>query len=251
MIRTLIVDDEPLARRGLALRLAAYPDFSVVAECENGHEAISAIQQLKPDLVFLDIQMPGIDGFGVLANIDSSKLPAIVFLTAYDEYALAAFEVQALDYLLKPIDKDRLASAIGRVRELLTLRQIASLQRQVAGLLQLREERNGPIKRFAVRERGRVFFVSAEDVDWIEAIGDYAGLHVGDRTHLLRESLTSLEARLNPEQFARIHRSSIVRLDRVAEVRSRKNRDLSIVLKNGQRLSVSRTYSDRLRSAVQ
>jgi two-component system, LytTR family, response regulator len=252
MIRTVIVDDEPLARRGVAVLLASQPGFVVVGECRNGVQAVSTIIASQPDLVLLDIQMPGMNGFDVLSSLSPHPVPAIIFLTAYDEYALAAFDVQALDYLLKPIDEDRFACALSRVREMLELKQIAAQRRSISGLIEIHKERQseGPTKRFVVRERGRVFFVSSDDVDWIEAVGDYAGLHIGKRTHLLRESLTELEARLDSEKFARIHRSSIVALDRVVEMQARKNRDWTVTLRDGQSLNVSRTYSGCLRAAV-
>lgn len=251
-IKTLIVDDEPLARRGIALLLASQPAFEVVGECKNGGQAVSAILGSKPDLVFLDIQMPGMSGFDVLSSIGPGLTPAIIFLTAYDEYALAAFEIQALDYVLKPIDEHRFAAALVRAREMLALKKLAAMQRSISGLLEIQAERHlvGPAKRFAVRERGRVFFVSADEIDWIEAVGDYAGLHIGKRTHLLREPLAVLEARLDPGKFARIHRSSIVALDRVTQLQARTNRDWTVTLRDGHSLNVSRTYSERLRMAV-
>jgi two-component system, LytTR family, response regulator len=234
-IRTVIIDDEPPARRGVALLLASEPDFSIEGECQNGKEAVSMIAATKPDLIFLDIQMPGMSGFDVLSSIGPDEMPATIFLTAYDEYALAAFDIHALDYLLKPIDEERFFSALKRARELLRLRKLAAQQQRISGLLSMEVERKeeGPPRRLVVRESGSTFFVAVDDIEWIEAIGDYAGLHVKGRTHMLRESMAVLETRLDPRKFARIHRSAIVRLDCVATLRARTNRDGLVRLKRG------------------
>ena len=251
-IRTIIVDDEPLARRGIALLLASQPDFSITAECRDGKEAVEIIVKTKPDLLFLDIQMPGMNGFDVLSAIRPKSIPATIFLTAYDEHALAAFDVQALDYLLKPIDEDRFLEALARAREMLAMKELASLRHSVSGLLGLQAELKeaGPAKRFVVRERGKAFFVATDDVEWIEAIGDYAGLHVGGRTHMLRESMATLETKLDATKFVRIHRSAIIRLDCVRTMQARTNRDCLVRLKSGVELKVSRTYSCGLREAL-
>jgi two-component system LytT family response regulator len=251
-IRALIVDDEPLARRGVSLLLSSQPDFSIVGECRNGQEGVAMIDSAKPDLLFLDIQMPGMNGFDVLSSIKPDAVPATIFLTAYDDFALAAFDVHALDYLLKPIDEDRFAAALTRAREILNWKKLSTLQQGISGLLALEAERKvgGLAKRFVVRERGRAFFVPVEEIEWIEAVGDYAGLHVGGRTHLLRKAMTILEASLDPRKFVRIHRSAIVRLDCVVALRSRTNRDGCIQLKSGTELKVSRTYSSDLRRAL-
>lgn len=251
-IKTIIVDDEPLARRGIALLLASQPDFSVAAECGNGTEAVAMIAAIKPDLVFLDIRMPEMTGFDVLSLIEPNAVPATIFLTAHDEYALAAFGVHALDYLLKPIDEDRFLLALTHAREILTWRRLSEFQQSISGLLALDSERKagGPAKRLVVRERGKAFFVSVDDIEWIEAVGDYAGLHIGNRTHMLRESMAALEARLDRRKFARIHRSAIVRLDSVAALRSRTNRDGTLQLKSGKELKISRTYSSQFRNAL-
>jgi two-component system, LytTR family, response regulator len=251
-IRTIIIDDEPPARRGVAVLLASQPDFSIAGECQNGKEAASMIAATKPDLIFLDIQMPGMSGFDVLSSITPDEVPATIFLTAYDEYALAAFDSHALDYLLKPIDEERFLSSLDRAREMLGLKKLAALQQRISGLLSVEAERKdgGPLKRLAVRESGRTFFVAVDDIEWIEAIGDYAGLHVKGRTHMLRESMAFLETKLDPRKFARIHRSAIVRLDCVTAMRARTNRDGIVQLKSGTELKVSRTYSSELRKAL-
>lgn len=252
-IRTVIIDDEPPARRGIVLLLASQPDFSVAGECQNGKEAVSMIAATKPDLIFLDIQMPGMSGFDVLSSIERKETPATIFLTAHDEYALAAFDVHALDYLLKPIDEERFFFALERARELLALKQPAAQQQKISGLLSIETERKegGPLRRLVVRESGRTFFVAVDDIEWIEAIGDYAGLHVKGRTHMLRESMAVLESRLDPTKFTRIHRSAIVRLDCVTALRARTNRDGTVQLESGTELKVSRTYSVGLRKALE
>jgi len=252
-IRTVIIDDEPPARRGIVLLLASQPDFSVAGECQNGKEAVSMIAATKPDLIFLDIQMPGMSGFDVLSSIERKETPATIFLTAHDEYALAAFDVHALDYLLKPIDEERFFFALERARELLALKQPAAQQQKISGLLSIETERKegGPLRRLVVRESGRTFFVAVDDIEWIEAIGDYAGLHVKGRTYMLRESMAVLESKLDPMKFTRIHRSAIVRLDCVTALRARTNRDGTVQLESGTELKVCRTYSVGLRKALE
>ena len=252
-IRTVIIDDEPPARRGIVLLLASQPDFCVAGECQNGKEAVSMIAAIKPDLIFLDIQMPGMSGFDVLSSIGPDEMPATIFLTAYDQYALAAFDIHALDYLLKPIDEERFFSALERARELLALRKLAAQQQRISDLLSIETERKvgGPLRRLAVRESGRTSFVAVDDIEWIEAIGDYAGLHVKGQTHMWRGSMAVLETRLDPMKFARIHRSAIVRLDCIAALQARTNRDGMAQLKSGTELKVSRTYSLELRKALE
>lgn len=228
-LRVVVADDEPLARRGIVVRLAAYPDVDVVDECADGEAALASIRRLRPDLLFLDIQMPGMSGFEALDRLAKSEWPLIVFTTAYGEHALRAFDVHAVDYLLKPIDDRRFAEAVERARQ---MRQVS------AGTV-------SPI-RFAIKRGNSVVLVPVAEVEWIEGVGDYAGLHTGDRTHLLREPLHRLEQRLDPSEFVRIHRSIIVRVDRIRAFRPLANRDGLIRLANGTELRVSRTYRDRL-----
>jgi len=251
-IRVLIVDDEPLARRGVALRLEGHTDMEIVGECEDGEEAIKCILRLKPTLIFLDIQMPGISGIDVLRSLPPGSISCIVFLTAYDEYAVAAFEVQALDFLLKPIDDERFVATLDRARRALALQQQEVFYGRIHKLLELHSERDGttPVRRFAIRSGHQVAFVPSEEIDWIEAIGDYAGLHVGNKTHLLRETLNSLEDQLDSNRFLRIHRSTIVQLDRVSRIDTRANRDCCLTLRDGILLRVSRTYSKPLRELL-
>jgi two-component system, LytTR family, response regulator len=247
-IRVLVVDDEPLARVGVITRLSRYSDMLVVGECSTGEEARTKIPQVSPDLIFVDIEMPGISGLDLLRELPKEQTRCIVFLTAHEEYALDAFNVEALDYLLKPIDDERFAACIDRARRMLSLhRQEANFER-LYGLLTCPSEKDkrSVIKRFPIRLGNNLTFVQVGDVDWIEGLGDYAGLHVGGRTHLLRESLTSLEARLDPTQFVRIHRSTIVQVEHIARIDPSANRDAVLTLRDGKTLRVSRTYRSRL-----
>jgi two-component system LytT family response regulator len=247
-IRVLVVDDEPLARVGITTRLEAYSDMLVVGECATGEEALTAIPQVSPDLIFVDVEMPGISGLDLLRALPREQARCIVFLTAHEEYALDAFNVEALDYLLKPIDDARFAACIERARRMLSLHwQEANFER-LYGLLAKTDklDSGGVIKRFPVRRGNEFTFVQAGDVDWIEGLGDYAGLHVGGRTHLIREPLTSLEARLDQTQFVRVHRSTIVQVERIVRVEPSANRDAVLTLRDGKTLRVSRTYRSRL-----
>ena len=246
-IRVLVVDDEPLARVGITTRLSAYSDMLVVGECSTGEEARTRIPQVSPDLIFVDVEMPGISGLDLLRALPREQARCIVFLTAHEEYALDAFQVEALDYLLKPIDDVRFGACIERARRMLSLhRQEANFER-IYGLLASADKGDlNVIKRFPVRRGNEFIFLQAGDVDWIEGLGDYAGLHVGDRTHLIREPLTVLEARLEPTQFVRIHRSTIVQVERIARVDPSSNRDAVLTLRDGKTLRVSRTYRSRL-----
>jgi len=251
----LIVDDEPLARSGVALRLRPHEDLAVIGECSNGQEAQAAIREQKPDLVFLDIQMPLLNGIEVLRSLDPEETPYTIFLTAFDEYVMQAFEVHAIDYLLKPIDDSRFCAALQHARRVLGGKQTESYQERLRGLLKADETAEktagmAPLREISVRTGRNVTFVSVDDIDWIEAQGDYAQLHVGKREYLLRESLTVLESRLDAGSFLRIHRSAIVRVNRIVRVHSRPNRDCIVTLLNGSSLRVSRTYSHHLRSLL-
>ena len=246
--RVLIVDDEPLARRNVAIRLEAYPSMLLVGQASSGEEAIDCIAELKPDLVFLDVQMTGMTGIEVARSLRMEPIPLVIFLTAYDEYAVAAFEVHAIDYLLKPLDDERFSCAIERVNRRLLLEHRAAYNAWVRDFVHMQvEDRSGvPLTRFAVRVGSRLSFVSASQIDWIEASGDYAGLHVGVKTHLIRHSISWLEVKLDPQQFVRVHRSRIVQVDRISRIESLSNRDCELVLGDGTVLRVSRTYSKAL-----
>ena len=241
-LRVLIVDDEPLARRRVRGLLAGARDVEVVGECAGGRAAVAAIREAAPDVVFLDVQMPELDGFGVLAEVGAARAPAVVFVTAHDEHALRAFEVHALDYLLKPFRRERFEEALRRARAAAAR---GAPDARLAALLEDRERARRRAERLLVRDGGRVTFVRVASIDWLEAAGNYVKLHAGGAEHLVRETLTALEARLDPERFARIHRSLIVNLDRVAEVLPGRN-DGVVVLAGGTRLPLSRSYRDRL-----
>lgn len=243
-MRVLIVDDEPLARRGIVLRLAGFADVEIVGECGNGPAAVRALLALAPDVVFLDVQMPGMDGFEVLRALPAETMPAVVFLTAYEEHALRAFEVHALDYLLKPIDNARFAAAVARARKLLETTARASVAERVLEMLARGKQANAT--RFTVQTGTRIQVVLAEDVDWISASGDYVALHVHGRSHLVRETMNSLERRLDPKEFLRIHRSRFVRARRILELRAIDNREFIVRLADGSEHRSSRTYADRL-----
>ena len=243
-VRALIVDDEPLARRGVAIRLRKLGDIEIVGECEDGLSAVNAILDLSPDVVFLDVQMPGMDGFEVLRALPKEKLPGIVFVTAYEEHALRAFEAHALDYLLKPIDDVRFASAVGRAREMVGAASRAELADRILKLLDRTSEQY--VSRFAVRGGARIQIVLTDDVDWIRAAGDYAELHSRGRSHLLRETMASLDQKLDPAKFLRIHRSRIVRISCILELRSIENREYIVKLSDGSEHRSSRGYADRL-----
>jgi two-component system LytT family response regulator len=243
-VRALIVDDEPLARRGVVLMLRRFKDIEIVGECGDGQSAVERILERSPDVVFLDIQMPGMDGFEVLRALPIENLPAVIFLTAYEQHVLRAFDVHALHYLLKPIDDARFAAAVGRVRDLVASKLKTDMAQQVMKMLD--HTSDGYASRFTVRTGSRIQIVTAEDVEWIGSAGNYAELHVNGHSFLLRESMASLEQRLDPAKFLRIHRSRIVQSKGVLELRSIENREFTVKLSDGSEHRSSRTYADRL-----
>jgi len=244
-IRTVLVDDEPLARRRLRDLLANEEDFTIVAECGSGREAVAATRKHRPDLLFLDVQMPELDGFDVLAALGADVPPLVVFVTAFDLHAIRAFEVHALDYLLKPFDRARFRDTLARARAVLANGRETSLERRVADLLR-KLERERPIERLAVRSAGRIHFLRVDEIDWIEAAGNYLRLHVGKETHLLRETMSRMEERLDAERFLRVHRSAIVNLDRVREIAPPGRGEAEVLLRDGTRLGLSRGCRDRV-----
>ncbi len=250
-VRALIVDDEPLARQRLRTLLRGEPDIDVVGECADGHEAVAAIRQLQPNLLFLDVQMPALDGFGVLEALGPQPLPAVIFVTAYDAYAIRAFEVNALDYLLKPFDRDRFRKALERARSQVSKTQSTFTGEQLSALLdEAQPGRSGRpfLDRLVIKSAGRVFFLRAEEIDWIEAAGNYLRLHVGGDMHLLRDTMNNLETRLHPDTFLRIHRSTMVNLERVKELQPWFHGDYKVILVDGTELTLSRSYRPKLKS---
>ena len=249
-LRVLIVDDEPLGRRGVRVRLARAEGVEVVGECSSAREAVAAIAELSPDVVFLDVQMPGLDGFGVVEAVGPETMPTTVFVTAFDQYALRAFEAQALDYLLKPIDDDRFEQALDRARQRVVEQRDGTLGRQVSAALGMGRTPDPPEPRFLADHGARVAVVRREDIDWVEAAGDYVRLHAGGRTHLLRETMGRIEDRLGGTPFVRIHRSTIVNVERVRELRPHANREYGVVLADGSEVRLSRSYRERLADAM-
>ena len=248
-IRTLIVDDEPLARERLRTLLADRAAIDVIGECATGAEAVDAIRRQRPELVLLDVQMPELDGFEVLQAIAPDEWPAVIFVTAYDQYALRAFDVNAVDYLLKPFDRARFERALGRAEA--ELRERGGRDAKLVTLLEgLRRDRQRP-QRLVVRTGGRIFFVSVPEIDWIEAAGNYVKLHTGQTTHLLRDTMKHLETGLAGARFARLHRSALVNVDRIRELRQDGDGNWEVVMLDGTRLSAGREADVRLREALE
>lgn len=250
-MRVIIVDDEPLARDRLRALLSKENDIQIAAECGDGREAVSAIRRENPDVVFLDIQMPELDGFGVLGQLKGTKLPLVIFVTAFDEFAVKAFEVHAFDYLLKPFDKERLKSAVARAREQLKTPSPGDLTEKLSALLETLNQPGGAgaapsNERIAVKLDGRVIFVRPGDIDWIEAQDNYVKLHVGREAHLVRDTLSNFEGRLDTKRFIRIARSTIVNIDRVREMQPMFHGEYVVILHDGTKLTMSRGYRDTL-----
>ncbi len=247
-LRAIIVDDEPLARRRLRSLLSGESDVEIIGEFGNGRDAVQGIRDLRPDLVFLDIQMPELDGFGVVREVGVSEMPAVVFVTAFDEYAVKAFEVHAFDYLLKPVDRDRFASTLRRARSRVRGDDARSLGDRLEALLASLGSQRGEPQRLPIRKDGRIFLVKPEDIDWLEADGNHVRVHVGKESHLIRETLSKLEARLPDRTFMRIHRSTLVNIARIREIQPWFQGDYVLLLTDGTRLTSGRSYRDRVRS---
>lgn len=247
-IRALIVDDEPVARDGIRVLLQNDTDVEIVGECANGHEAVRAIGETAPDLVFLDVQMPELDGFGVIEEVGAENMPLVIFVTAYDQYALQAFDVAALDYLLKPYSDERFLTAVDRAKRQIRRGEVGQLTSRLISLLegqagQFARDRSPAryLQRIMLKTGGRLTFLRTEEIDWIEAEGDYVRLHAGGKRHLLRDTMKRLEEQLDPSQFLRTHRSTIVNLDRIKELHPFFHGDYLIVLKDGTELELSRS----------
>ncbi|MBS1787726.1 MAG: response regulator transcription factor [Acidobacteria bacterium] len=245
-IRAVIVDDEPLGRTVIREMLRRDRDFAVVGECANGYEAIAIINAERPDLVFLDVQMPEIDGFEVLSALDADQLPLVIFVTAYDQYAVSAFEVHAVDYLLKPFDRERFGKALQRAKDQLQQEQNSDLSQRILALLEEQRAKPKYLERLVIKTNGRIFFLKTEEIDWISAEGNYINLHVKKDSYLLRETISHLETQLDPQRFARIHRSQIVNLDRIRELRHWSHGEYQIILHGGEELMLSRSYREKL-----
>lgn len=245
-IRALIIDDEAAARRRLRHLLSDIPDVDVVGEAGDGRKAVSLTREHSPDLLFLDVQMPRMSGFDVIREIASEHLPAIIFVTAFDQFALRAFEVHALDYILKPLDRERFREAVERAKFQLKNVQAIELSLRLQGLLQGLKAEVDYLNRVEVKSYGRTLFVPADKIDWVKAADNYLELHVGRERHLIRETMAQLEKQLDPAKFARIHRSALVNIDRVKELRPLFNNDHVLVLHDGTQLTASRTYYEKL-----
>jgi two-component system, LytTR family, response regulator len=248
-IRTMVADDEPIARARVVSLLRGEEDIELVRECATGEEAKAAIEQGNLDLLFLDIQMPEITGIDLARTIQANGMPAVVFVTAYDQYALRAFEVHALDYLLKPFSSDRFRAALGHAREHLAKRRSADEVRP-AGQAPRDQQPAGRRNRLMVKSGGRIHFIRTADIDWCEAAGNYVRMHVGPQEHLVRDTMSHLESQLDSQQFMRIHRSTIVNVDRIQEMQSSFNGEYVVLLRNGTRLTLSRGYRDAIQARL-
>ena len=263
-MKALIVDDEPLARRGLVLRLARFDDLEIVGECGNGRDAVSAVAELKPDVIFLDIQMPVMDGFEVLRRIQGPDTPLVIFVTAYDEFAIRAFEAHALDYLLKPVDDARLAESLERAREYRDERAAIEHRGRLLGLISdlsgveevdlgellehgLAALNQGHLDMLPIRDGGTTIRLPSKAIDWIDAAGDYMCIHAEGKTHIMRGTMKKLEEILDPRRFQRVHRSTIVNVDRVREIRSHINGEYFLLLGDDVELKMSRHYKEASR----
>jgi two-component system LytT family response regulator len=248
-IRALIVDDEPLARTGVQQLVEPLDDVTVVGEAADGPEAVRQIDEQAPDLVFLDVQMPEMTGLEVVREVGVDDMPLTIFVTAYDQYALEAFEAHALDYLLKPIEEERFAEALERARRQLQRADAEALRDQLRGVLREYAEEDGEdagIERFTIRSRNRIYFVDTEDVQWIESEGDYVALHDGEEAHLVRKTMKQLEQELDPDRFLRVHRSYIVNADYIEELRPLDHGTYQLRMASGTPLKTSRGYSDNV-----
>ncbi len=261
-LRALIIDDESLARKGLRLRLEAYDFVEIVGECANGNEAITGVAEHDPDIIFLDIQMPGMSGFDVVSKLQQENMPLIVFVTAYDEYAIQAFDVHAIDYLLKPIEDNRLADALERAlqhhqadsavsdkQRLLEL-IISITGKSETSITQLLKDHTGAKpypEKIAIKDGGETALVMTADIDWVDAAGDYMCIHAKGETHVMRITMKELEDQLDPSTFQRVHRSTIVNLDRVTKVCSHMNGEYHLILDNGSAIKMSRSYKDKVK----
>jgi two-component system LytT family response regulator len=249
-VRALIVDDERPARHRVRRLLTLDPDLDVIGECATGDEAIEALQTARPDLLFIDIQMPGSDGFAVLRTIPQEDMPVVVFVTAYDSYALRAFEAQAFDYLLKPFDRKRFTEVLKRAKQQVELKRQGAVNTRLLTLLEGIDQKRFESDRIAIRSGGSVTLLRTASIDWVEAADNYVNVHCGGETHIVRETMQSFEQRLDPARFVRIHRSTIVNLDRVTQIQPWLRGDYQVVLQDGSKLALSRSRKDKVRSLL-
>jgi two-component system LytT family response regulator len=249
-LRTVVVDDEPLPRQRIVDLVRAHESLSLVGEADDGRSALDVIVETRPDLVFLDIQLPELDGFQVISELDDEALPAVVFVTAFDEYAIRAFEVDAIDYLLKPVTAERFAAAVSRVLARIDRREGSGDEPLRALASRATTERATAITRFVARRANKHYFVRVADVDFIEADGNYIRLHTGDRSHLIRETMKSVEAKLDPAVFVRIHRSAFVAVDRIQSIEARESGEFVVTMQGGAKLVSSRGYAERVRKLL-
>lgn len=250
LIRVLIVDDEPLAREMLREMLQEDRQVEIVGESTNGREAVAAIRAQSPDLIFLDVQMPEVGGFEVLEALNKDPIPHVIFVTAYDQYAVRAFEVHALDYLLKPFDRDRFEVSWQRAKAQVWRERNGGMDQRILSLLEELKAGTKYLERLVIKAGGRIYFLETTDIEWIEAEGNYVSVHSGKKAHLLRETISSLESQLDPKQFVRIHRSSIVRIDRIQELQPWFHGEYRIILHSGTQLTLSRNYREKLQEAL-
>jgi len=251
-IKTIIADDEPLAREKIRNLLEEDPDIELIGECADGIETVTAIRNQQPDLVFLDVQMPELDGFGVLKALSDSNMPTLIFVTAYDQYALRAFEVHALDYLLKPFDRERFQKALQRAKEHIRKEKSGEVNEKLLTLLEdLKSEKSNNqerkyLDRLVIKAGGRVTFLKTAEIDCIEAAGNYIRLYIGKDSHLLRDTMNNIQTKLDPEKFLRIHRSTILKIDRIKELQPWYHGEYVVTLENGKQLTSSRSYRHKL-----
>ena len=267
-IRALVVDDESLAREALLVLLNGDPEIEVIAECRNGKEAVAAIREQSPDVVFLDIQMPEMDGFQVVAEVGAMRMPVTIFVTAYDKHALRAFEAHALDYLLKPFDYDRFDTALQRAKTFARQQRLGEISESLLAVLHDLKSKNAetpsekddgkperpahqePLDRVVIKSGGRIYFLKTEEIDWVEGAGDYLTLHSGSQTHLIRETMGNFHAKLDPQKFLRIHRSTVVNIERIKDIRPLYKGEYVITLTSGASLKASRGYRHELQTLL-
>jgi len=245
-IRVCIIDDELIACRRIQRLLKDDAEIDIVKICNDGEEAVESIQQFHPDLIFLDVQMPGMDGFEVLTSLNPESMPHVIFVTAFDRYAIKAFEVHALDYLLKPFDRKRFEQAVERSKSQIQQSQERSNNSELVALLKEMKNQSQHLERLVVKSQGRVFFLKTDEIDWIEAQGKHVSIHVGKETHLVREAMNNLEIELDPKKFARIHKSTIVNIDRIKQLQPLVHGDFRVILRDSTVLTISRRYRQKI-----